>query len=90
VAGFLLAIGGTFILEPLLVALARAIFHYDLNWLPSSAAQALAGSLSRGFGGGRDPITHLLAWWQGGLIMLAWGLVPLWFGYFTTVRRDVT
>ena len=90
VAGILLAIGGTFILEPLLVALARAIFHYDLNWLPSSAAQALAGSLSRGFGGGRDPITHLLAWWQGGLIMLAWGLVPLWFGYFTTVRRDVT
>jgi ABC-type transport system involved in multi-copper enzyme maturation permease subunit len=90
VAGILLAIGGTFILEPLLVALARAIFHYDLNWLPSSAAQALAGSLSRGFGSGHDPITHLLAWWQGGLIMLAWGLIPLWFGYFTTVRRDVT
>jgi ABC-2 type transport system permease protein len=90
VAGILLAIGGTFILEPLLVALARSVFHYDLNWLPSSAAQSLAGSLSRGFGSGRDPITHLLAWWQGGLIMLAWGLVPLGFGYFTTVRRDVT
>jgi ABC-2 type transport system permease protein len=90
VAGILLAIGGTFILEPLLVALARAIFHYDLNWLPSSAAQSLAGSLSRGFGSGHDPITHLLAWWQGGLIMLAWGLIPLGFGYFTTVRRDVT
>ena len=90
VAGILLAIGGTFILEPLLVALARAIFHYDLNWLPSSAAQALAGSLSRGFGSGHDPISHLLPWWQGGLIMLAWGLIPLWFGYFTTVRRDVT
>jgi ABC-type transport system involved in multi-copper enzyme maturation permease subunit len=90
VAGILLAIGGTFILEPLLVALARAIFHYDLNWLPSSAAQALAGSLSRGFGTGHDPITHLLSWWEGGLIMLAWGLIPLWFGYFTTVRRDIT
>jgi hypothetical protein len=24
------------------------------------------------------------------LIMLAWGLVPLGFGYFTTVRRDIT
>lgn len=90
VAGILLTIGGTFILEPLLVALARAIFHYDLNWLPSSAAQSLAGSLSRGFGSGRDPVFHLLAWWQGGLIMLAWGLIPLWFGYYTTVRRDVT
>jgi len=90
VAGIMLAIGGTFILEPLLVLLARSIFHYDLNWLPSSAAQALAGSLSRGFGGGRDPISHLLSWWEGGLIMLAWGLVPLGIGYFTTVRRDVT
>jgi hypothetical protein len=86
VAGILLTIGGTFILEPLLVALARAIFHYDLNWLPTAAAQALAGSLSRGFGSGHDPITHLFAWWQGGLIMLAWGLIPSPFGYFTTVR----
>ena len=46
VAGILLAIGGTFILEPILVALARGIFHYDLNWLPSSAA-AVAGRLAR-------------------------------------------
>ena len=64
--------------------------HPGGGCVPSSAAQALAGSLSRGFGSGHDPITHLLAWWQGGLIMLAWGLIPLWFGYFTTVRRDVT
>jgi ABC-2 type transport system permease protein len=90
VAGILIAIGGTFILEPLLVLLARGIFHYDLNWLPSSASQSLAGSLSRGFGGSHDAIAHLLPWWQGGLIMLAWGLVPLGFGYFTTVRRDIT
>jgi len=33
---------------------------------------------------------HLLAWWQGGLVMLLWGLVPLTIGYFTTFRRDVT
>ena len=91
VAGILLAIGGTFILEPLLVLLARGIFHYDLNWLPSSAAAALAGSLARGgLGGNHDATSHLLTWWQGGLIMLAWGMVPLVLGYFTTVRRDVT
>jgi ABC-2 type transport system permease protein len=91
VAGILLAIGGTFILEPLLVLLARGIFHYDLNWLPSAAASSLAGSLARGgLGGNHDATSHLLNWWQGGLVMLAWGLVPLFFGYFTTIRRDVT
>lgn len=91
VAGILLAIGGTFILEPLLVLLARGIFHYDLNWLPSAAAASLAGSLARGgLGGNHDATSHLLSWWQGGLVMLAWGLVPLFLGYFTTVRRDIT
>ncbi len=91
VAGILITIGGTFILEPLLVGLARGIFQYDLNWLPSAAAEALAGALARGgIGGNHDATTHLLTWWQGGLAMLGWGLIPLLLGYFTTVRRDVT
>jgi len=92
VAAILLTIGGTLILEALLVALARAIFHYDLNWLPNAAGAALAGDIARGFGGGggRGEGLRLLAWWQGGLVMLAWGLVPLTIGYFTTFRRDVT
>jgi ABC-2 type transport system permease protein len=91
VAAILLTIGGTFILEPLLVLLAHGIFHYDLNWLPSSAAESLAGALARGdFGGNHDATSHLLNWWQGGLVMLAWGFVPLFLGYFTTVRRDIS
>jgi ABC-type transport system involved in multi-copper enzyme maturation permease subunit len=91
VAGILLTIGGTFILEPLLVVLARSVFLYNLDWLPSSAAAALAGSLARGsFGGNHDATSQLLSWWQGGVVMLAWGLIPLAFGYFTTFRRDVT
>ena len=52
VAAILLTIGGTLILEGILVALARAIFHYDLNWLPNAAGAALAGDIARGFGGG--------------------------------------
>ena len=91
VAGILITIGGTFILEPLLVALARGILHYDLNWLPSAAAEALAGALARGgIGGNHDATSHLLTWWQGGLAMIGWGVIPLTLGYFTTVRRDVT
>jgi ABC-2 type transport system permease protein len=91
VAGILITIGTTFILEGILIALARAIFHYNLNWLPSSAAAALAGAVARGgFGGGNGHAPDLLAWWQGGLAMLGWGLIPLTIGYFTTFRRDVT
>ena len=89
VAGILLTIGGTFILEGLLVVLARQILHYDLNWLPSAASAALAGTIAHGGFGGREG-GALLTWWQGGLVMLGWGLIPLTFGYFTTFRRDVT
>ena len=90
VAAILLTIGGTLIFESILIALARAIFHYDLNWLPNGAGAALAGDIARGFGGGgRGAGFHLLTWWQGGVVMLAWGLVPLALGYFTTFRRDV-
>ncbi len=92
VAAILLTIGGTLILEGILIALARAIFHYDLNWLPNGAGAALAGDIARGFGtgGGRGNGLRLLDWWQGGLALLAWGLIPLTLGYFTTFRRDVT
>ncbi len=92
VAAILLTIGGTLILESLLVALAKGIFHYNLNWLPNAAGAALAGDIARGFGGGGGAHegVRLLTWWQGGLVMLLWGLVPLTIGYFTTFRRDVT
>jgi ABC-type transport system involved in multi-copper enzyme maturation permease subunit len=92
IAAILLTIGGTLILEQLLVGLARAIFHYDLNWLPNGAGAALAGDIARGFGGGGAGRAdeRLLEWWQGGLVMLLWGIVPLTIGYFTTFRRDVT
>jgi ABC-type transport system involved in multi-copper enzyme maturation permease subunit len=91
VAAILLTIGGTLILEGILIALAKAIFHYDLNWLPNGAGAALAGDIARGFGGGSGHNgIHLLTWWQGGLVLLAWGLGPLTLGYFTTFRRDVT
>jgi ABC-type transport system involved in multi-copper enzyme maturation permease subunit len=90
VAGILITIGGTFILEQILVAVANGVFHYNLNWLPNGAGGALAGDIARGFGNAQDTAARLLPWWQGGLVMLAWGLVPLAIGYYTTFRKDVT
>jgi hypothetical protein len=34
--------------------------------------------------------THLLAWWEGGLLLLGYGLVLALAGTFTTLRADVT
>jgi ABC-2 type transport system permease protein len=93
IAGVLVTIGGTLILEGLLVLLAHLIFHYDLNWLPDEATAAFAGVIAKGagFGGGNNETGFaLLKWWAGGLAMLGWGIIPLTLGYFTTFRKDVT
>ena len=52
VAGILLTIGGTFILEPILVALARGVFHYDLNWLPTARGRGVWPDRSASGGSG--------------------------------------
>ncbi len=92
VAGVLITIGESLILEGLIVLLFIAVFHYDLNWLPGEATASFAGIIAKGasFGGGGSTTFSLLPWWAGGLTMLGWGLGPLAIGYFTTFRRDVT
>jgi hypothetical protein len=92
IAGVLITIGESLILEGLLVLLFIRVFHYDLNWLPGLATTSFAGIIAKGasFGGNDSSIFTLLPWWAGGLVMLAWGLGPLTLGYFTTFRRDVT
>jgi ABC-type transport system involved in multi-copper enzyme maturation permease subunit len=93
VAGVLVTIGESLILEGLIVLLFISVFHYDLNWLPGTATAAFAGIIAKGaaFGGdGGSNTFTLLPWWVGGIVMLGWGLGPLIIGYFTTFRRDVT
>jgi ABC-type transport system involved in multi-copper enzyme maturation permease subunit len=95
IAGVLVTVGGTLILEGLIVFLVNIIFHYDLNWMPNEATAAFAGVIARGTGfgegGGNSSLNFgLLNWWGGGLAMLGWGVVPLTIGYFTTFRKDVT
>jgi ABC-2 type transport system permease protein len=93
VAGVLITIGESLILEGLIILLFVAVFHYDLNWLPGEATASFAGIIAKGasFGGDGNSTTFtLLPWWAGGLVMLGWGIGPLTIGYFTTFRRDVT
>lgn len=94
IAGVLLTLVLSLILEPILVAIAVHILHYNFNWLPSDAAASLAGGLSRAMGGGQGGRGNagitLLAWWSGGLVLLGWGVIPAVVGYFSSFRRDVT
>ena len=55
-------------------------------WLPGAAGEAITGaSLYSSLGAG-----GLLQWWQGLLVLLAYGLLLAVIGRVTTLRRDVT
>lgn len=88
VAAVILILALTLVLEPILVLLVHDLLHVDLNWFPSRATSALAGSLHRNTGGGGAG--PLLSWWLGGISLLLWGVGSAVIGYFTTFRRDVT
>ena len=51
------------------------------KWLPGGAADAILPTL--------QPV-ELLEPWQGGLLLLGYGLVTALLGTFLAVRRDVT
>ncbi len=60
------------------------------RFLPGAASDALVGAslystLGSGTGAGSEP----LAWWIGGLVLLAYAAVILVLGYLTSWRRDV-
>jgi hypothetical protein len=97
IAGVLVTVGGTLILEGLIEFIVYEVAgHYSLNWLPNEATAAFIGTLANGLGfggggGGNGGFNfQLLPWWAGGLAMVGWGIVPLTIGYFTTFRKDVT
>lgn len=82
-------LGVTAIVEPIVVAAAPSVGR----WFPSSAAQALESvtanpAVRGGFGGGG--LAHLITWWEGALVLLAYGVVLAAAGSFTTLRADVT
>lgn len=91
IAGVIIALGLTLVLEPIIVAIFSSLAHMDVNFLPTRATQALAGGLSaRGPGGASASTAHvLLSWWLGAIALVVWGVGTTVIGYFTTFRRDV-
>ncbi len=60
-----------------------------VKFLPTSAAESMAGG---GLGSllSADGTTGALAWWAGGLVLLAYGIVFVVLGWVFTLRRDVS
>ncbi|MHB8329071.1 MAG: hypothetical protein ACYDD6_05530 [Acidimicrobiales bacterium] len=85
VVALVVGLGVSTIVEPIIDGTLPSVGR----WLPSQAAQALASVTARasGFGGS---LVHLITWWQGGLVLLAYGVVLAAAGSFTTLRADVT
>ncbi|HVC15489.1 MAG TPA: ABC transporter permease [Acidimicrobiales bacterium] len=93
IAGVILALGLTLVLEPIIVAIFSSLAHMDVNFLPTRATQAIAGGLTpHGPGGaGATGTAHLLlSWWLGAVALVVWGAGTAVVGYYTTFRRDVT
>jgi ABC-2 type transport system permease protein len=85
-------IGFEVVVTPIFVSALPSVGRY----FPNQAAAALesvaaaARSHSRGVSIFGANGTHLLAWWEGGLLLLGYGLVLALAGTFTTLRADVT
>jgi ABC-2 type transport system permease protein len=81
VAALVVSLGWFLIVENILVGL----LHGTGRWVPTGAAEA-ASNLTRGEGSG----IFLFNWWQGALLMLAYGLVFALLGSVILNRRDIT
>jgi ABC-2 type transport system permease protein len=83
VAAIIVSLGWFIILQGILVALVHATY----KWVPTGAADA-ASNLTRG---SRDGLQlTLFNWWQGTLLMLAYGLGFALIGSLLISRRDIT
>jgi len=86
VAAILIAVGAAWILEPLLgfllslVSWGKGIVPY----MPSQATSAMVGQINT------STTVHLLTWWAGALVLVAYAAVLAGVGSMLTVRRDVT
>ena len=83
VAAIIVVLGWFIILEGILTNLV----HSAYKWVPTGAADA-ASNLTRNGGNGLH--VTLFSWWQGGLLMLGYGLFFAAIGSLLLTRRDIT
>lgn len=81
VAAIVVTLGWFIILEGILVSLV----HSAARWVPTGAAAA-ASNLTRG----RGNDFGLFNWWEGGLLMLGYGILFALVGSFVLTQRDIT
>jgi len=89
VAAIIVVLGWFIILEGILVSLV----HGAEKWVPSGAALAASNLTPKvgGGPGGRPGLQlGLFSWWEGGLLMLFYGLVFAVVGSIILSRRDIT
>ena len=88
VVALVVGLGASAVVEPIIVAVDPSVGR----WLPDQAASALESVTARARGGGffTTPGTHLVTWWEGALVLVAYGVVLSVAGAFTTLRADVT
>lgn len=89
VAAIVIVLAVTLFIEPIVRTLGGLVSGFSdvVKWFPSAASDALVGktifgAMSSGGGGA-------LEWWVGGLVLLAYAVVFLVIGLFTTWRRDI-
>jgi len=86
VAAILIAVGAAWIVEPLLGFL-LGLFSWGqtiVPYMPSQATSAMVGQVNT------SSTVHLLSWWAGALVLVAYAAVLAGIGSMLTVRRDVT
>ncbi|MHB1518342.1 MAG: hypothetical protein ACYCVN_04120 [Acidimicrobiales bacterium] len=81
VAALIVCLGWFLIVEQII----QGIWNGTTRWLPTGAAAA-AANVTRG----RGVQVALFNWWEGSLLMLAYGLAFAFLGSAILMRRDVT
>ena len=81
VAALIICLGWFLIVENII----EAIWNGTAKWLPSGAAAAAANVTA-----GRGANFGLFNWWQGSLLILAYGLAFAIVGSAVLARRDIT